>query len=158
MTDPLRILFDHMAWADQRTLRALEAAGRVPERALELFAHVLAAEHVWLSRILGQEPSMTVWPALDVAACTDLAHANADGFHALLEFLDSGGLDRSVPYRNSAGQPFESRVLDMLLQVATHGCYHRGQVALLLRDAGEEPAATDLIAFVRGAPAAVRQG
>ena len=43
----------------------------------------------------------------------------------------------------------------MLLQVILHGCYHRGQVALLVRDAGAEPSPTDYIAFVRGSPAAV---
>ncbi|MFQ5740386.1 MAG: DinB family protein [Acidobacteriota bacterium] len=32
--------------------------------------------------------------------------------------------------------------------------YHRGKVNLLLRQAGHAPAATDFIAFVRGAPAA----
>ena len=44
---------------------------------------------------------------------------------------------------------------DMLLQVVLHGCYHRGQVALVVRGAGAEPSPTDYIAFVRGAPAAV---
>jgi len=38
-----------------------------------------------------------------------------------------------------------------------HGCYHRGQVAMLIRDGGGTPAPTDYIAFVRGAPAATRQ-
>ncbi len=158
MTAPVRLLFDHLAWADRRTLGALESAPEVPERAVGLFAHVLAAEHVWLSRIRGEEPALPVWPSLDLPACTALAGANADGFSALLDSLDAEGLERRVAYRNSAGQAFESRVVEMLLQVATHGCYHRGQVALLLRDAGAEPAATDLIAFVRGVPAAVRQG
>ena len=158
MTDPIRLLFDHLAWADRRTLGALEAAVDVPERALDTFAHVLAAEHVWLSRIRQEVAALPVWPTFDLPACAALARANADGFAALLDSLDAEGLERKVAYRNSAGQTFESRIVEMLLQVATHGCYHRGQVSLMLRDAGAEPAATDLIAFVRGVAAAVRQG
>jgi uncharacterized damage-inducible protein DinB len=45
----------------------------------------------------------------------------------------------------------------MLVHVALHGQYHRGQVALLLRASGFEPATTDYIAWTRGVPAATRQ-
>jgi uncharacterized damage-inducible protein DinB len=55
---------------------------------------------------------------------------------------------------NSAGQAFTSTVEDILLHVCLHGQYHRGQVALLLREAGAAPATTDYIAFARGAPTA----
>jgi uncharacterized damage-inducible protein DinB len=46
---------------------------------------------------------------------------------------------------------------DILLHVALHGSYHRGQVALLVREAANKPAPTDYIGFVRGVPAATRQ-
>jgi uncharacterized damage-inducible protein DinB len=42
------------------------------------------------------------------------------------------------------------------VHVAMHGSYHRGQITMLVRDAGAEPQPTDYIAFVRGAPAATR--
>jgi len=45
-------------------------------------------------------------------------------------------LDRRVPYRNSRGAAFDSRVEDILLHVAMHGSYHRSQVALVVRTAG----------------------
>ena len=35
-----------------------------------------------------------------------------------------------------------------------HGSYHRGQVTMLVRDAGAEPQPTDYNRFVRGVPAA----
>jgi uncharacterized damage-inducible protein DinB len=47
-------------------------------------------------------------------------------------------------------------VEDILLQIFLHGTYHRGQVALLLRQGEATPAPTDYIAYVRGAPAATR--
>ncbi|MGH7670969.1 MAG: DinB family protein, partial [Gemmatimonadaceae bacterium] len=63
-----------------------------------------------------------------------------------------------VAYRNSAGKEFSSAVGEMLTQVATHGCYHRGQIAALVRAAGDEPQSTDFIAFARGAPSATKSG
>ena len=54
----------------------------------------------------------------------------------------------------SAGQAFRSTLEDILLHVALHGAYHRGQLAMLVRDGHGEPAPTDYIAFVRGVAAA----
>ena len=56
-----------------------------------------------------------------------------------------------------AGRRFATRAIDMFTQLVMHGSYHRGQIALLLRQSGAEPAATDYITFVRGVPAATRQ-
>jgi uncharacterized damage-inducible protein DinB len=148
-------LLDHLEWADARVLESLRAMSHPDQRALDLYAHVVGAEHVWLSRILMQAPREKVWPDLTLERAAALAVENAAGLRALLESCSADELQRRVPYHNSAGVAFESTVEDMLLQVVLHGCYHRGQVALLVRDAGAEPLPTDYIAFVRGSPAAV---
>lgn len=153
--EPLSRLFAHMEWADERVRTALAAAPPMP-RAIELFAHVLGAEEVWLARLEQRTPGVPVWPPIDLDACTALARATAAGYRAFLSALGERDLARPVRYRNSAGREFESRVDDMLVHVAMHGSYHRGQIALLVRDAGAEPNPTDYIAFVRGAPAATR--
>jgi len=147
-------LLDHLAWADGRVLDSLRAMPNLDQRALDLYAHVLGAEHVWLSRMSTRTPGEKVWPDLTLERAAVLAAENATGLRALLESCSADELQRKVAYRNSAGFDFESTVEDMLLQVILHGCYHRGQVALLLRDAGAEPSPTDYIAFVRGSPAA----
>jgi uncharacterized damage-inducible protein DinB len=95
-----------------------------------------------------------VWPGLDVAQCAQLARENSSGYRT---YLESAALGSEIRYTNSAGQSFRSRVDDILVHVALHGAYHRGQVALLVRDAGAKPASTDYIGFVRGTPAATRQ-
>lgn len=156
MIDLVRRLFDHARWADARVLRALEDAANPPARAVEIYAHLLAAEHVWLARLLGREPGLAVWPSLPLAECAALAEENAAGYRDLLAGATTADLERIVVYRNSAGQAFESVAADMLVQVATHGCYHRGQIAMLLRGEGAEPVPTDYIAFARGVPAPAR--
>jgi len=149
-------LFAHLRWADDRALASLRAAVPLSPKALELYAHILGAEHVWLAR-LRQEPATTaVWPVIDLQQCHALAESNHREFAELLGALEPAALAREVPYSNSAGDAFRSTVQDILLHVALHGCYHRGQIALMLRESGAEPSPTDYIAFVRGAPAATR--
>jgi uncharacterized damage-inducible protein DinB len=149
-------LFAHLEWADERALAALEAAPGASARALELFAHVLGAEAEWLGRLEQRAAGVAVWPALDLRSCRALAARNREQYAAYLATLTTADLQRTVHYRNSAGAEFDSGVEDILLHVALHGAYHRGQVALLLRDARAVPNGTDYIAFIRGVPAAAR--
>lgn len=151
----LRTLLDHMAWADERVLESLRQPG-VPQRAIDIYAHVLGAEHVWLSRLEQRPRTVPVWPSMTLDECARVAAENRRTFRAYLDRLTSDDLRRIVHYRNSAGDEFDNAIEDILVHVAMHGSYHRGQVTLLVRDAGAEPQPTDLIAFVRGAPAATQ--
>jgi uncharacterized damage-inducible protein DinB len=157
MVEQLQRLYGHLAWADALAIGALRIATDPPAKALEIMSHVLGAEEVWLSRLQRRPAAAPVWPALSVEGCAELAEANRQGFEAELAGLGGDDFDRVVPYVNSAGQRFESRAWDILVHVAMHGSYHRGQVMLLLRSSGHEPAATDYIAYVRGAAAATRK-
>jgi uncharacterized damage-inducible protein DinB len=107
-----------------------------------------------LARLSGRRPDVAVWPSLSLDDAATLAERNANDFDALLSSLSSHASDRTIVYRNSAGREFADTVEDILLHVALHGSYHRGQVSLVIRGGGGEPAPTDYIAFVRGVPAA----
>lgn len=160
MTLPRHIesLFAHLVWADDRALLALETSHGIPTRALELFNHVLGAEAEWLARLEQRPCEVAIWPSFDLVQSRATAGRNREQYADYLSRLSPADLDRRIRYRNSRGAEFESRIEDILMHVALHGAYHRGQVALLVRDAGEEPNATDYIAFVRGAAAATRAG
>jgi uncharacterized damage-inducible protein DinB len=152
----LRKLVDHLVWADTRVLEGLRTTAGSDPRALELYAHVLGAEHVWLSRISGKPTTVAVWPMLTLDGCARLAAENVAALRRLLADATPEWLTREVTYTNSAGRTYDSKIDDILLHVALHGTYHRGQVALIVRMAGGIPAPTDYIAFVRGDPAATR--
>jgi len=156
MDTSLQRLFDHLRWADARVHASLTDAVNPPPHTLDLFAHVVAAEHLWLSRIRKEKPEVAVWPKLSLAQCLELGTRNADEFSALVESLDDIGLDGGVTYHNSAGLEFTTSLRDILLHVALHGAYHRGQIAAAVRAGGDTPASTDYIGFVRGTPAARR--
>lgn len=152
----LRRLFAHVFWADERVLDALAASASPPPSVLELLAHVLAAEHVWLSRLRHESPRVPVWPGLGFEECASLAKRNREEYERFLRDAGEATLASEVSYVNSAGASFRSRIDDILFQVVTHGAYHRGQIALLMRQHAVAPAQTDYIGFVRGVPAATR--
>jgi len=52
-------------------------------------------------------------------------------------------------YRNAAGQEFATPVIDILLQLITHGGYHRGQIAKIIARSGGTVVPTDFIVFAR---------
>ena len=152
-------MFAHLAWADacvHDALRAMPPSAAEAARATELFAHIAAAEHVWLARLMGRPAEYPVWAKLDLARGAELAARTARELQQYVASLGAADLAREVGYTNSAGRAFRSRVDDILVHVAMHGAHHRGQIALLVRQGGGEPASTDYIAFVRGAPAATR--
>ena len=156
MPSHLSRLIAHLEWADTRTLAALRAAADLAPATLELYAHILGAEHVWLTRLEGRTATVAVWPALTLEQCAAVAAENAAGLKRYVAALSPSDLTREVSYVNSAGNRFTSTVEDILIHTAMHGSYHRGQVARALRQEGAVPEPTDYIAFTRGAPTARR--
>jgi uncharacterized damage-inducible protein DinB len=77
-----------------------------------------------------------------------------DGWERVLAGCVGEALAREVTYTNTAGETFTTPLVDILLHVALHGQYHRGKVNASLRAAGEAPAPSDYIFWVRGVPAA----
>ncbi|WP_216319424.1 DinB family protein [Deinococcus aestuarii] len=140
----------HTDWGDRRVLEALRQAPTPPPEAVRLLAHVLAAEHVWLRRLRGEDAGGTpIWPDADLEACGERLTLNGQAYRDLLETLTDARLDEVVTYPNSTGRVFHTSVGDILHHVFAHGAYHRGQIALTMRQAGLEPVNTDLITFVR---------
>jgi uncharacterized damage-inducible protein DinB len=150
----LRKLVEHLAWADEGALSALRNAPGTDSRGLTFYAHILGAEATWIARIAERTSDVAIWPTLSLDEAATLAARNAAELRGLIAPLTPDDLAAEIQYRNSAGKEFRSTLEDILLHVALHGAYHRGQVSLVVRGGGGEPVATDYIAFIRGAPAA----
>jgi uncharacterized damage-inducible protein DinB len=149
MRNYFTMLLRYSAWANRRVLAALREQPTTQAEALPLFAHVLAAEHVWLSRLHGVPARVAVWPTLTLEQCSELAEENASGYESYIACLSDGDLGTRVRYRNQAGQEFETPIADILKHVATHGGYHRGQVAKAMARSGGKSVNTDYIIFIR---------
>ena len=151
----VRRLWQHVFWADDLLVRALDASAHPPDEVWREYAHILGAEEVWLARLDGRATRAAVWPVLTPEEAEELRLAVRKGYAALLDRLGDAALDEPLTYRNTAGAEFTNTVGDILSHVALHGQYHRGKINLLLRQQGLEPAPADFISFARGAPAAV---
>src|SRR3954470_7718633 len=99
MPGTLDHLYEHMWWAHDGLVAE---ARREPLDAetLRLFAHIVAAEHLWLSRIDAVKPRVAVWPALSLDDIARLESENRPRFRELLRRPDDT-LRQRVRYRNS---------------------------------------------------------
>jgi uncharacterized damage-inducible protein DinB len=152
-------LFDHLTWADAQARNAIQQmpdAHADAARARTIYAHIAAAEHGWLARLEGRAAEHAVWPVMSIAAASALATETAARLRTLAASLDADELSREVTYRTSAGQEFTNTAADILAHVALHGSYHRGQLAMLVRQSGGQPVNTDYITFIRSVVAPPR--
>jgi uncharacterized damage-inducible protein DinB len=145
----LERLFRWDAWANRETLASLRAVEPPTDRGTRLLAHVVGAEWLWLSRLRDEPSPLAVWPSIGLAACAEELDELAREWSALFSRLSPPSLERIVAYTNSKGEPWTSRVEDILLQVPFHSERHRGQIAAEVRACGGEPAYTDYIEAAR---------
>jgi uncharacterized damage-inducible protein DinB len=137
---------EYMKWADEVALGAV--ARQMPE-SLKTLQHIYLAEQVWLARVRGNP-----WARVDSADAPGNVAALQGlwpGLHReWLELAASvGDWGAPVHYRMSSGVEGDSPLWQIVLHVANHGSYHRGQVSAMLRAEGFAPAATDLMLYYR---------
>jgi uncharacterized damage-inducible protein DinB len=146
-----RRLFAYNGWANCETLNSLRIATSVSPDAVKRLAHILSAEKLWLERLQQKPQTSPVWPVSTIDACDALASEMSASWQTYLTDLATkpNSLDATFEYRNSKGEPWSSKVADVLTHVLFHAAYHRGQVALQIRASGAEPAYTDFIHAVR---------
>ena len=145
----LKRQFKHDLIANLATLRSLVAVSSPPDRAMELIGHIAGSQSVWLSRLGYEEAPLPVWPSLTLVECERQLRRLAAVWTRLLDTLEPDWLDTEISYRNSSGTEWRNTVSDVISHVLLHSAYHRGQIAILLRQAGAVPAITDLIATAR---------
>ncbi len=140
----------HSRWADNAVADTLRSMPTLPDDALRLFAHVAAAERLYLARMNGEDPwPQDFWPQLSLDQAEHMALEAGDALIAFVLDRDEPALRAAVRYRNSGGTYFDTPLCQLLTHIALHGEHHRGQIARLVRAAGGEPPVTDFIAFAR---------
>jgi uncharacterized damage-inducible protein DinB len=149
MISHLERLVAHSAWADERLLAAAQRASGDTTDVLRELAHVRGAQETWLSRIEGRAATLPVWPTLTLEELGSAGARLDERLRQLVATLTPAMLNREVTYATLAGRTFTTPLADILLQVLTHGQYHRGKANAALRAIGAEPVAVDYIAWQR---------
>lgn len=111
-------------------------------------AHVVVAQHLWLHRIEGlPAPDLKLWGTYNLDSIEEMANAIGARWINFIERNDE--FDRKLVYHNYTGDPYTNNVEHIMIHVVNHGTYHRGQVAMLLRQKGFKPVNTDFITYDR---------
>lgn len=142
-----RLWFDYDIYANQKVLSVLENnLGQLPDDALKLFSHIIAAHHIWNHRIANTQRSLKVWERIALEDCGRWLQENLQQTQGIIEKMEESGI---VEYENTAGGKFSNNIPDIFFHVLTHSHYHRGQIARALREAGIDPPETNYIVYRR---------
>ncbi|MGA2689277.1 MAG: DinB family protein [Candidatus Korobacteraceae bacterium] len=177
-TADVRTLYAYNRWANRRMFSVLEKLSDEQFTATmassfpsirESVLHIVAAEWLWLKRWKGASPRATV---ADTSQASAMGSAMSNGgvavdtlatLSGLQSFADSIEQERQeflsalnddvllarLKYTDMGGKEFSMPLAYLLQHLVNHGTYHRGQVTTLLRQAGAETVAFDLLFFIR---------
>ena len=164
--DDIQLLFEYDRWANDRMLQAVSAltpeqmardlGGSLPS-VRDAVLHIVGGDWIWLAywkstthddalladlrKQRGALFNADVLP--DAAALQSKCKEVGKEMAELVNSLTDQDLAKTLPARNA-----QISVAHLMQHAANHSTYHRGQVALMLRQLGAEPAATDFHLFL----------
>jgi len=158
----IRGLLAYTIWADRQTLEDVDAldpqdltrdTGVSHGSILGTMAHILGAEQLWLSRLLGV--SLDRLPSIEDFPTLSILRTSWEDFWPQLEFymaaLTEAQFASDLTWTEFDGEERTLPLAQVLLHFVNHASYHRGQVAGQLRQLGHPARSTDLVDW-RGFP------
>ena len=111
--------------------------------------HIWDAELIWLSRL---ENNKLEWPptAHFIDPAIDEFLDTSRDLHNYVESRSREYFHTSTSFNDSKGTPYNMNNAGIIMHVANHSTFHRGQVITMLRELGQtELPSTDLIRYLR---------
>jgi uncharacterized damage-inducible protein DinB len=164
--DDIQLLYEYDRWANNRVLDAVSTLsaeeftrdlGGSFRSVRDTVLHIVSSEWAWL--IYWKEPSPSsafltdLWPRSDV-----LFHPNAFADFAAVRLKWAEVEGEQVEFVNRVTDESLRRMLPvcetqitlahLMQHLANHSTYHRGQVALMMRQLAAKPLATDFAMFL----------
>jgi uncharacterized damage-inducible protein DinB len=166
----IHLLYEYDRWANNRVLQsALALNAEQFTRDLggafcsvrDTLVHIIGGEWIWLAywrqsshrdslvtELRAQRDALFQPHAFPNLAAVQLRWAEIE--NEQVEFMNhvtSESLEKMLPFRTT-----QIRLAHLMQHLANHSTYHRGQVALMMRQLGAEPLATDFHVFLAGGP------
>jgi uncharacterized damage-inducible protein DinB len=150
-------LFDYSYWANRKLF---ETVVQIKPKELaktidgsrgcirNTLVHLINAEALWLARCRKQTTPALLIPD-DFTSGQSLADAwkpVETNMRQFLSTLHDADLDQTIEF-SIGGKTLTSPIGELLQHTANHAAHHRGQVSLLLRLLGYEPALFDLLLY-----------
>jgi uncharacterized damage-inducible protein DinB len=164
--DDIQLLYEYDRWANNRVLEALAALsaeqftrdlGGSFSSVRDAFLHIIGGEWGWLA--YWKEPTPSTALATDLRKRRDAlfrveAFPNAAAVQSkwsevekeqaeFVNGLTNESLGKMLPFRAT-----RVSLAHLMQHLANHSTYHRGQIALMMRQLGAEPRATDFHVFL----------
>ncbi len=164
--EDVRLLFEYDRWANNRILELVGAltpeqftrdlGGSFPS-VRDVLLHMVASKWAWLTYWKESAPSDRILTDLFTRSETLFQSANfptlataqakwADVEKEEVEFVNEVTdelLDRTLPVRNTSVS-----LAHLMQHLANHSTYHRGQIAMMLRQLGAKAQGTDFAEFL----------
>ena len=165
MIEHFRLLAGFNRWANGRVYEAaagLDDADYFATRPCAYFGsvhgtlnHLLLVDRLWFGRILGSVPAISAFDEIhypDLPSLRAARDAEDERIVALLQDMGDAELDRTRSFALLAHPGERAMVVRvMLATVFNHQTHHRGQVHAMLKEAGLEPPALDIVLYPEAA-------
>ncbi|MBA2872789.1 putative damage-inducible protein DinB [Anoxybacillus calidus] len=150
-------LVEYHCWATKKILSYLQV---LPRNVLTLpinnvfpniesvLVHMLAVDELWLERMKGNEQSEIEekygWPVKQFILAYDRFLEDLRNFVS-----HAGDVNAVVSYMNGKGEKGTNTILEIIYHIVNQGAYHRGNISVMLHQAGYDSIATDYIHFLK---------
>jgi uncharacterized damage-inducible protein DinB len=164
--DDIQLLYEYDRWANNRVLQAASALsvekftrdlGGSFRSVRDTLVHILGGEWIWLTYWNAPSHSHAFLAELRTrrdALFNPNEFPNVAAVHSKwaevekdqIEFVHgvtNESLEEMLPFRTT-----QVRLAHLMQHLANHSTYHRGQIALMMRQLGTEPLATDFHVFL----------
>ena len=164
--DDLRLLYQYDRWANNRVIDFVSALtpeqftrdlGGAIQSVRHALVHIAAGEWVWLQYWKADSYSIPFVNDLQkrrdqlfnpelyptIAAVEEKWREVEKEQLAFVESVTDESLNRMLPFRTT-----QVSLANLMQHVANHSTYHRGQIALMMRQLNAEPIATDFHVFL----------
>ena len=164
--DDIRLLYEYDRWANRRVLKATSTLSHQQfTRAMsgsfhcvrDTLLHIVGGEWIWLAYWRSppdSSASLSELRARRDALFSPEAFANIDALKSkwieveleqseFVNRMTNKSLAKMIPFRET-----RLTLMHLMQHVVNHSTYHRGQVALTMRQLGAEPLATDFHVFL----------
>jgi uncharacterized damage-inducible protein DinB len=164
--DDIQLLYEYDRWANSRVLQAASALsaeqftrdlGGSFRSVRDALVHIIGGEWGWLTywKETSDSPAFSadLWNRHDAlfnpeafpnVAAVRLKWAEVEKEQTeFVNRLTNEALEKMLPVRKT-----QVRLVHLMLHLANHSTYHRGQVALMMRQLCAEPLATDFHLFL----------
>lgn len=164
--DDVQLIYQYDRWANHRTLKTVSAlsqeqfikdlGGGFPS-VRDTLVHILGGEWIWLA--YWRDPPGNPSALSELVARRDALFGRdqlpdfdavrarwaeiEESQIAFVNQLTDESLRQRVPFRET-----QVKLVDLMQHMANHSTYHRGQIALMMRQLGSEPLATDFHVFL----------